>query len=86
MVRDFAARTGFGLACNVGTVRAAWSAALLVEIAEEANLAEIAVQVLLSELERYELLGVVQGALGYPIYDGRALPDQRGSGNASGEP
>lgn len=35
------------------------------EIAEETNLAAITVQVLLSELEGYDLLGVAQGAISY---------------------
>jgi alkylmercury lyase len=38
---------------------------LPVEIAEGTNFAEIAVQVLLSELEGYDLLGVVHGAISY---------------------
>lgn len=38
---------------------------LPVEIAEETNLAAITVQVLLSELEGYDLLGLAQGAISY---------------------
>lgn len=65
MVRGFAARAGFCLACNVGAVRAAWSAAAPGRNCGGNEPCRITVQVLLSELEGYDLLGVAQGAISY---------------------